>query len=165
VTLGKTIEQSGVRKTAEKTEEFDPKREKHTFEEARKEFRRDQASSSKAQPEVRECGMPLAFDQFASPGEVKEVSKLMEFLCTCINLIKDESAIQELQNLIRQYELGKVDPLLNKAIDQLSKKRRTNKELHLNAQIGEYDIDYCGPQLRIRGQCYDEADLGTDGKT
>jgi hypothetical protein len=39
----------------------------------------------------------------------------MEFLCTCINLIKDESVVQELQNLIRQYELGKVDPLLNKS--------------------------------------------------
>ena len=66
----------------------------------------------------------------------------MEFLCTCINLIKDESIVQELQNLIRQYELGKVDPLLNKVVHQLSKKRRTNKELHLNAQIGYYDIDY-----------------------
>jgi hypothetical protein len=25
---------------------------------------------------------------------------------------------------------------------QISKKRRKNKELHLNAQIGEYDINY-----------------------
>jgi hypothetical protein len=91
---------------------------------------------------VRECGMPLAFDQSASRGEGNEVSRLMEFLCTYINLIKGESIVQELQNLIGQYELGKVDPLLNKAIHQLSKKRRKNKELHLNAQIGEYDIDY-----------------------
>jgi hypothetical protein len=66
----------------------------------------------------------------------------MEFLCTCIKLIKDETAIQELQNLIKQYQLGKIDPLLNNSIHQLSKKRRKNKELHLNAQIGEYDIDY-----------------------
>jgi hypothetical protein len=35
-----------------------------------------------------------------------------------------------------------MDPLLNNNVHQLSKKRRTNKELHLNAQIGEYDIDY-----------------------
>ena len=62
VTLGKTTEQSRVRKVAEKTQEFDPKREKKTFEEARKEFGRDRASSSMAQPEVRECGMPVAFD-------------------------------------------------------------------------------------------------------
>ena len=57
----------------------------------------------------------------------------MEFLYTCIKLIQDESAIQELQNLIRQYELGNIDPLLNRAVHQIVKKRRKNKELHLNA--------------------------------
>jgi hypothetical protein len=61
---------------------------------------------------VRECGMPLEFDQSASPGEGKEVSNLMEFLCTCINLIKDERVVQELQNLIKQYEIGRIDPLV-----------------------------------------------------
>jgi hypothetical protein len=105
VTPGKTTKQSGVIKVVEKTQEFDPKREKQKFDEAKKEFIRNQASSSKAQPEVRECGMPMAFDQSSSPGEGKEVTRLMELLCTCINLIKDESVVQELQNLIRQYEL------------------------------------------------------------
>jgi hypothetical protein len=66
----------------------------------------------------------------------------MKFLYTCIKLIQDESVVQELQNLIRQYEIGRIDPLLNKSVHQISKKRRTNKELHLNAQIGEYYIDY-----------------------
>jgi hypothetical protein len=66
----------------------------------------------------------------------------MEFLYTCIKLIQDEIVVQELQNVIRQYEIGSIDPLLNKIVHQLSKKRRTNKQLHLNSQIGEYDIDY-----------------------
>jgi hypothetical protein len=79
--------------------------------------------------------MPLAFDQSSSPKEGKEVSKLMEFLYTCIKLVQDESVVQELQNLIRQYELGRIDPLLNRVVHQIGKKRRTNKELHLNAQI------------------------------
>jgi hypothetical protein len=78
---------------------FDPRRERHTFEEARKEFVEGQASSSKAQPELRECGIPLAFNQSARKG--KEVRKLMELLCTCINLIKDERDIQERQYLTR----------------------------------------------------------------
>ena len=86
--------------------------------------------------------MPLAFDQSAPPGEGKEVRNLMEFLYTFIKLIQDERIVQELQNLIRQYDIGRIDPLLNKAVHQLSKKRRTNKELHLNVQMGEYDIDY-----------------------
>jgi hypothetical protein len=41
-----------------------------------------------------------------------------------------------------QYELGKIDPLLNREVHQIGKKRRTSKELYLNSQIGEYDIDY-----------------------
>jgi hypothetical protein len=147
---GKTTEQSRVRKAAKKTQEFDSKRENQIFEDTKEEFIRDQASSSKAQPEVRECGIPLAFDQSASLGEGKKVSRLMEFLCTCINLIKDESIVQELPKLIRQFEIGKVDPLLNKVVHQLSKKRRTNKELHLNAQIGEYDIDYVVLDLGLK---------------
>jgi hypothetical protein len=63
---------------------------------------------------VREFGIPLAFDQSASPGEGKEVRRLMEFICACINFIKYEKSIQELQNLIKQYAIGRVDPLLNK---------------------------------------------------
>jgi hypothetical protein len=137
-----TTKESGVRKAGENTQVFDSREEKQTFEEARKEFGRDQASSSKTQLEVIECGIPLAFDQSASPAEGQEVSKLMELLCTCINLIKDERGVQELQNLIRQYEIGRIAPLVNKAVHQVSRKRRTNKELHLNAQIGDYDIDY-----------------------
>jgi hypothetical protein len=66
----------------------------------------------------------------------------MKLLHSCIKLIQDESIVQELQNLIKQYKLGKIDPLLNREVHQVSKKRRKNKELHLNAQIGEYDIDY-----------------------
>jgi hypothetical protein len=70
------------------------------------------------------------------------VSKLISFLYTFIELIKDEKSIQELLNLVRQYEVGRLDPLLNKVVHQLSKKGRTNKELHLNSHIGEYNIDY-----------------------
>jgi hypothetical protein len=86
--------------------------------------------------------MPQAVDQFTSTKEGKEVSKLMEFLYTCVRLIQNESVVQELQNLIKQYELGKIDPLLNRPVHQIGKKIRTNKELHLNSQIGEYDIYY-----------------------
>jgi F420-0:gamma-glutamyl ligase len=41
VIQGKTTKESGVRKATEKTQEFDPRKEKQIFEEARKEFGRD----------------------------------------------------------------------------------------------------------------------------
>jgi len=65
----------------------------------------------------------------------------MDLLYTCINLINDERDVKELQHLIRQYDIGRVDPMVNKEVHQLSRKRRTNKELHLNAYIGYYDMD------------------------
>jgi hypothetical protein len=77
---GNTTEESGIRKAVEKTQNFDAKKEKQMFEEAQREFRGDQGSSSKTRLEVRECGMPLAFDQSASPGDGKEASKLVSFL-------------------------------------------------------------------------------------
>ena len=127
MTQRKTTKDSGIRKAAEKTQTFNAKKERQIFEEARKEFKGDRGSSSNTILEVREYGIPQAFDQSASPREGKEVSKLMEFLYTCVKLIPDESVIQELQNLIRQYELGKIDPLLNREIHQIGKRRRTNK--------------------------------------
>jgi hypothetical protein len=76
------------------------------------------------------------------PREGKEVSKLIKFLYTCIKIIQYENVVRELQHLIKQYELEKIDPFLNREVHQIGKRRRTNKELHLNAQIREYDIDY-----------------------
>ena len=142
VTPGKTTEGSGIRRDAEKAQLFDPRRERHTFEEARKEFVGEQASSSRVQLELREYEMPPVFDQSALARQGKEVSKLMDFLYTCINLIKDEKVVQELQHLIRQYEVRRIDSLLSRVVNQISRKRRTNKELHLSAQIGDYDVDY-----------------------
>jgi hypothetical protein len=84
---GKIMEDSGIIKATKKTQTFDAKKERQIFEEARKELRGDQGSSSNTRPEVRDCGIPQAFDQSASPREGKEVSKLMEFLYTYIKLI------------------------------------------------------------------------------
>ena len=50
VTPEKTIEGSGIKRVVEKTQLFDPRKERQTFEEARREFGGEQASSSKAQP-------------------------------------------------------------------------------------------------------------------
>jgi hypothetical protein len=86
--------------------------------------------------------MPPAFDQSTLSRQGKEVSKLMDFLYTCINLIKDEKVVQKLQYLVIQYEIGRIDAMLSRTVNQVSRKRRTKKELHLSAQIGYYDVDY-----------------------
>ena len=133
VTPRKTTEGSGLKRAAEKAQLFDPRRKWNNFEEARKEFVGEKASSYKAQLEVRECEMPPTFDQSTLRKQRKEVIKLVDFLYTCIDLIKDERVVQELQHLIRQYEIGRVDPLLSRVVNKVSRKRRTSKELHLSA--------------------------------
>jgi hypothetical protein len=63
-------------------------------------------------------------------------------------MIKDEKFVQELQHLVRQYETGRIDPMLSRAMNQVSRKIRTNKELHHSAQIGDYKVDYVVLDLR-----------------
>jgi len=58
VTPGKTIDGSGIRRASEKVPLFDPRKEKHTFEEERREFVGEK-DSSRAQPRVKECEIPL----------------------------------------------------------------------------------------------------------
>jgi hypothetical protein len=88
-----TIEGSGIKRDAENTHLFDQRRERHAFEEARREFVGEQYSYSREQPKVRECEMPPVFDQSSIAKQRKEVSKLVDFLYTCINLIKDENIV------------------------------------------------------------------------
>jgi hypothetical protein len=79
-TQGRNEDDHGVRKAIEKTPTFDAKKERHIFEEERKYFKGDQGYSSKRQPEIKEYGMPQAFDLSASPIEGKEVRKLLACL-------------------------------------------------------------------------------------
>jgi hypothetical protein len=123
-TQGRTENDHGVRKATENTPTFDAKKERNIFEEERKEFKEDQAYSSKRQLDIKEYSMTQVFNPSASPTEGKEVSQLMEFLHTCVNLIQDKGVVQELEDLIKEYELGKIDPLLNIAVHQIGRRRR-----------------------------------------
>ena len=71
LTQGKNTKDSGIRKATEKTQMFDAKKERQMFEEAKKEFRRNQSFASNTRLEVREYGIPLAFNQFSLPKEGK----------------------------------------------------------------------------------------------
>jgi hypothetical protein len=86
--------------------------------------------------------MPPSFYQYVPPRQGKEVRKLVDLLYTCIDLIKYERVVHELQHLIRQYEIGRVDPLLSRVVNKAFGKRRKSKELHLSSQIRDYNMDY-----------------------
>ena len=54
-------------------------------------------------------------------------------------LIQDKDAIAELQEIIDQIP---VVPHIDKKVNQVRWKCKTGHELRMNAQIGDYDMDY-----------------------
>ena len=68
-----------------------------------------------------------------------EVSKLRPLLSICLILIQDKYAIVELQAIIDEIL---VEPQIEKKVNQVWHKCKIGHELRMNAQIGDYDMDY-----------------------
>ena len=68
-----------------------------------------------------------------------EVSKLRPLLSSWLMLIQDKDAIVELQEIINEIPIV---PHIEKKVNQVRRKCKTDCELRMNAQIGDYDMDY-----------------------
>ena len=53
--------------------------------------------------------------------------------------MQDKDAIAELQVMIDEIL---VEPQLDKKVNQVQNKCKTDRKLRMNAQIGDYDMDY-----------------------
>ena len=71
------------------------------------------------------------------------------FLHSCLKSLKDDKALSEIHALIDRY--GQSIPIIvarpandyvttNRAVHQIKKYIRTNKEMRLNVQIGDYEM-------------------------
>ena len=114
-------EDTWVCKAPTKEPEFDLECAKETFLEDKKSFEEASTSGNKDQPEL---GM--------------DPSMLTTFLETCMKLLHDRKAVKGLQELItRCMRIG--EPCV---VHKLGKHAlRTRREMRLNAQIGEYEMD------------------------
>jgi len=65
---------------------------------------------------------------------------LKSFLKSCLDLLKDEKAIKELQNILDQPD--KEPQLIEITVNHLQKRIRTGREMRLSAQIGNYDMNF-----------------------
>lgn len=110
-----------VHKAPTKEPEFDLERARETFMEAKKSFIEACTSGSIDQTEL---GMDL--------------SMLTTFLETCMKLLRDNNAVEGIQELITRCagsgELRVVWKLGKHAL-------RTSREMRLTVQIGEYEMD------------------------
>jgi hypothetical protein len=83
--------------------------------------------------------MPPVYDH--SERQVDKVSTLKSFLKSCLELMKDESALSMLHGMIDHCTQEKEIPFTHRAVNQVHHKKRMNREFRLNAQIGNYDMD------------------------
>ena len=96
--------------------------------EAKKDFADPQTSvEATQQPQQQLQSQEALLDQ---------VSTLTSFLQSCMKLLRNQNALNELQKLIASCE-----PQRSSGIEKtVNRVRRTGREMRLHAQIGEYDM-------------------------
>jgi hypothetical protein len=80
-------------------------------------------------------------DQVMTKESLEKVSTLGKFLQSFLELVEDEKELHTLCSMIDHCAQGKAVPTERKVVNQLLRKKRTNREFRFNAQIGEYNID------------------------
>ena len=83
--------------------------------------------------------MPKRFQHLLQKKASTKVSKLRPLLSSCLMLIEDKDSIAELQAIIDEIPIV---PHIEKKVNQVRRKCKTGRELRMNAQIGDYDMDY-----------------------
>ena len=83
--------------------------------------------------------MPEQFQHLLQKKASPEVSKPRPLLSSRLMLIQDKDAIAELKAMIDEIP---VEPQIKKKVNHVWRKCKTGHELRMNAQIGDYDMDY-----------------------
>ena len=83
--------------------------------------------------------MPELFQHLLQKKASPKVSKLRPLLSSSLMVIQYKDAIAELEEIIDEIP---VEPQIEKKFNQVRWKCKTGHELRMNAQIGDYDMDY-----------------------
>ena len=111
-----------------KSQPFNVNREKETFMEARKYFVDPKTPVATTQKHHQQSQL-----QEASPDQV---SALTSFLQSCMKLLRNQTALNELQKVLQSCESTRS----SRKGKNVNRVRRTGREMRLHAQIGEYDM-------------------------
>jgi hypothetical protein len=113
---------------------FDPQQEKEMYQRERKEILGpDWVASTSSVPHVCDHTMP--------EKPLGKVSTLREFLRSCVELMKDETVLNALYEMIDHCTQEREIPIAQRVVNQVLCRKRTNEEFRLSVQIGEYDVD------------------------
>ena len=118
-----------VRLVGKKKVTFDIAIEKYTFFDGKNEIRRNPGK-------IPIVDMPFAFDPSVEVGQLQQHGTLWNFFESCLLLARESDALVELETLLHHpYKIVK-----DFAMNSLQK-RKTGKEMRMNIQIGDYDVD------------------------
>jgi hypothetical protein len=113
---------------------FDLQQEKETYQREKKEILGpDWVASTSYAPHVCDCAM------LEKP--LWKLSTVREFLRSCVDLIKDETVLNELYKIIDHCVQERGVPITERVVNQVLHRKRTNKEFRISTQIEEYDVD------------------------
>jgi hypothetical protein len=70
-----------------------------------------------------------------------KVITLREFLIICVDLVRDETELNALYEMIDHCKQGMENPMTQRVVNQVLHKKSTNEEFKFSVQIGEYDVD------------------------
>jgi hypothetical protein len=85
--------------------------------------------------------MPPVCDRTIPEKLLEKVSTLRDFMRSCIELMKYETMLNALCEMIDHCAQEREIPTTQRVVNQVLRKKRTNREFILSAQIGEYDVD------------------------
>ena len=80
--------------------------------------------------------MPFDFDPSLEAGPSQQHGILWNFFESCLLLERDSNALVELETLLHHPDKTVKDPTVNSL-----QKRKTGKEMRMNIQIGDYEVD------------------------
>ena len=80
--------------------------------------------------------MPFAFDPFVETRPSRQHGTLRKFFKSCLSLVTDLNTLVELETLLHHLDKTRKDSAVNSL-----QKRKTFKEMRMNIQIGDYEVD------------------------
>jgi hypothetical protein len=122
-----------ARKSIEPMSLFDPAKEKDTYKKERKEVIGEKwiATTSIAPPLYNRSSvynMPPVYDHTDTERQFEKVRTLKSFLKSCLELMKDKTALSILRGMIDHCVQDTEEVIVQQTINQVHQKRRMNRE-------------------------------------
>ena len=80
--------------------------------------------------------MSFTFDPSVEAGPSQKYGTLGKFFESCLSLARDSDSLVELEELLHLPDKTVKDSAVNSL-----QKRKTGKEMRMNVQIGDYEVD------------------------